>query len=255
MMNIHGTDTRNTISMQIKQNNFMGKATDSLEKGIQHQIGNVQKQLQELSSNKEMSIEEKMKKRQELQEQINDLNKQLRQHQIDQRREMQKTKSPSKEASNHKMESSKKAGFSQASMTAMISADSAINQAKNLEGIVTQMEGRKNTLATEIKLDAQRGRDVEAKQGELEDLENCIMKVEASQITTMNKANKDMSEAAKTDQKAEKTEEGKKEKIKKEDETENTKIGSFSEKEVTKDAEKETVLQTGAYYTRIDVLL
>lgn len=39
----------------------MTKATDSVSKNIQNQIANAQKQLQELSANKDMSIEEKMK--------------------------------------------------------------------------------------------------------------------------------------------------------------------------------------------------
>lgn len=37
----------------------MTKATDSVSKNIQNQIANAQKQLQELSANKDMSIEEK----------------------------------------------------------------------------------------------------------------------------------------------------------------------------------------------------
>ena len=71
----------------------MMQANDSVSKNIQNQIANAQKQLQELSSNKEMSIEEKMKKRQEIQQQIADLNNQLRQHQIEQRKEQQAKKS------------------------------------------------------------------------------------------------------------------------------------------------------------------
>ena len=50
--------------------------TDSVSKNIQNQIANAQKELQELSSNKEMSIEEKMNRRQEIQQQITDLNNQ-----------------------------------------------------------------------------------------------------------------------------------------------------------------------------------
>ena len=52
---------------------------DSFSKSIHNQISNAQKQLQELSENKDMSMEEKMKRRQEIQQQITDLNNQLRQ--------------------------------------------------------------------------------------------------------------------------------------------------------------------------------
>ncbi len=66
---------------------------DSVSKNIQNQIANAQKKLQELSSNENMTIEDKMKKRQEIQQQITDLNQQLRQRQIEQRKEMQQNKS------------------------------------------------------------------------------------------------------------------------------------------------------------------
>ena len=44
---------------------------DSVSKNIQNQIANAQKKLQELSSNEELSMEDKMKKRQEIQQEIN----------------------------------------------------------------------------------------------------------------------------------------------------------------------------------------
>lgn len=107
----------------------MTKATDSVSKNIQNQIANAQKQLQELSANKDMSIEEKMKKRQEIQQQITDLNNQLRQHQIEQRKEQQAKKSSMDDMLGGSKKTAPKAGkqstgLSQASMKAMISADS-----------------------------------------------------------------------------------------------------------------------------------
>ena len=78
----------NGASTQVGGINLM-QSKDSVSKNIQNQIANAQKQLQELSSNKEMSVEEKMKKRQEIQQQITDLNNRLRQHQIEQRKEQQ----------------------------------------------------------------------------------------------------------------------------------------------------------------------
>ena len=81
----------NGVNTQIEQMG-MNQATDSYSRNIQNQIENAQKQLQELSSNEDMSLEEKMKKRQEIQQQISDLNVQLRQHQTEQRREKQQAK-------------------------------------------------------------------------------------------------------------------------------------------------------------------
>ena len=73
-----GTNTQ-TGTMGMTQGN------DSVSKNIQNQIANAQQKLQDLSSNEEMSLEDKMKKRQEIQQEINNLNQQLRQHQIEQK--------------------------------------------------------------------------------------------------------------------------------------------------------------------------
>ena len=123
-MTINGINGANT---QMKQMG-MNQATDSYGRNIQNQIANAQKQLQELSSNENMSLEEKMKKRQEIQQQINDLNMQLRQHQMEQRKEKQQAKSSSMDGmlggTGNTKAGGKGTGLSQASMTAMISADS-----------------------------------------------------------------------------------------------------------------------------------
>ena len=71
----------------------MAQANDSVSKNIQNQIANAQQKLQDLSSNEELSLEDKMKKRQEIQQEITNLNQQLRQHQIEQRKEQQSKKS------------------------------------------------------------------------------------------------------------------------------------------------------------------
>ena len=123
----------------------MTKATDSVSKNIQNQIANAQKQLQELSANKDMSIEEKMKKRQEIQQQITDLNNQLRQHQIEQRKEQQAKKSSMDDMLGGSKKTAPKAGkqstgLSQASMKAMISADSAMAQAQVQGSVATKKQ-------------------------------------------------------------------------------------------------------------------
>lgn len=77
-MRINGFNEANTQTGGMNRS----MATDSISKNIQNQIANAQKELQELSSNKEMGIEEKMNMRQEILQQITDLNIQLRMHQI-----------------------------------------------------------------------------------------------------------------------------------------------------------------------------
>lgn len=60
---------------------------DSVSRSLQNQIAQAQKELRELSSDDSMTAEEKMKKKQEIQQEIANLNQQLRQHQMEQKRE------------------------------------------------------------------------------------------------------------------------------------------------------------------------
>jgi len=205
-MKINGLNGTNT---QVGGMNMM-QLNDSVSKNLQSQIANAQKQLQELSANKEMSLEEKMKKRQEIQQQIADLNNQLRQHQIEQRKEQQAKKASMNDMLGGSKQIAPKmgnqgTGLSQASMKAMISADSAMNQAKVQGSVATKMEGRAGVLEAEIKLDQARGDDAEKKKEELAEVQQKAVAAEAAQMNTLVDANKELEAAAKADQQAEKT--------------------------------------------------
>ena len=138
MMKINGFNGTNT---QIGAMG-MAQANDSVSKNIQNQIANAQQKLQDLSSNEELSLEDKMKKRQEIQQEITNLNQQLRQHQIEQRKEQQSKKSSMDDmvAGTKNTSAKKGTGLSQAGMRAMISADSSMKQAKVQGSMATQME-------------------------------------------------------------------------------------------------------------------
>ena len=201
----------NGANKQVGGMNMM-QSNDSVSKNLQSQIANAQKQLQELSANKEMSLEEKMKKRQEIQQQIADLNNQLIQHQIEQRKEQREKKASMNDMLGGSQKTVSKAGkqatgLSQASMKAMISADSAMAQAKVQGSVATKMEGRAGVLTAEIKLDQARGDDVEKKKEELAEVEKKAIEAESAQMNTLADANKELEEAAKADQKIEKAEE------------------------------------------------
>jgi len=198
----------NGASTQVGGINLM-QSKDSVSKNIQNQIANAQKQLQELSSNKEMSVEEKMKKRQEIQQQITDLNNRLRQHQIEQRKEQQVKKSSMNDMLGGSKQTASKVGnqgtgLSQASMKAMISADSAMAQAKIQGSVAGQMEGKAGVLEAEIKLDAARGGNVEKKKEELAEAQQKAAQAESAQMNTLSDANKELEAAAKADQQTEK---------------------------------------------------
>ena len=188
-----GTNTQ-TGTMGMTQGN------DSVSKNIQNQNANAQQKLQDLSSNEEMSLEDKMKKRQEIQQEINNLNQQLRQHQIEQRKEQQSKKSSMDDMVAGTSSTSKKndTGLSQASMQAMISADSSMKQAKVQGSMATQIQGRASVLESEIKQDAGKG-NTEKKEEELAELQAKAQSATAAQMSTLADANKSVEEAAKAE--------------------------------------------------------
>ena len=196
MMKINGFNGTNTQTGAMG----MAQANDSVSKNIQNQIANAQQKLQDLSSNEELSLEDKMKKRQEIQQEITNLNQQLRQHQIEQRKEQQSKKSSMDDmvAGTKNTSAKKGTGLSQAGMRAMISADSSMKQAKVQGSMATQMEGRASVLESEIKQDAGKG-NTEKKEEELADLQAKAQSATASQMSSLSDANKSMEEAAKAD--------------------------------------------------------
>lgn len=186
----------------------MTQANDAVSKNIQNQIANAQQKLQDLSSNEEMSLEDKQKKRQEIPQEIANLNQQLRQHQIEQRKEQQNKKSSSMDemvAGPQKATAKKGTGLSQASMQTMISADSSMEQARVQGSMAKQLEGRAGVLESEIRQDAGSG-NTEKKEEELADLREKAQAATEAQMSTLSDANKSMEEAAKADNRTEEAE-------------------------------------------------
>ena len=245
-MTINGINGANTQIGQIGMN----QSTDSYSRNIQNQISNAQKQLQELSSNEDMTLEEKMKKRQEIQQQISDLNVQLRQHQMEQRREKQQAKGSSMDDMLGGTKSGKtgsgSSGLSQASMTAMISAGTSMKQAKVQGSAASKMEGRAGVLESEIKLDQARGNDTQKKEEELADVQQKAQAATSSQLSTLADASKTMEEAAKADNKDEKKEN-------KDAKTAGAKENGSDENVSGVDTQKETVLGSESVNTQSDI--
>lgn len=242
----------------------MSQANDPVSKNIQRQIESTQKQLQELNANREMSAEDKMKKRQELQGEINDLNMQLRQHQIEQRKEKQQEKSSSdnifdsaSQPSGNTVKAGKQtSGLSQTSMEAMISADTSMKQVAVQGSVATKMEGRAGVLDIEIKLDSGRpGAEgvVEKKQAELADVEQKAQDATAKQLGTLAEANKTMQDAAKADSDADTKKAGENNEGFKE-ETDGIKAADGEVSANSNDNNTDNT-QSGIYYTPVDVRL
>ena len=193
----------NGQSFQIKKDT----ANDSFSKGINNQIAGVQKQLQSLSENKEMSLEDKMKKRQELQKQINELQNQLRQHEIEKRREESEKKKAEKESLSGGTDKGKEnaAGLSEASMKGMLSADSAMKEARVQGAVKTGLKDKAGVLKSEIETDKSKGRSVEKKEKELEETLDRTDNVSASQMNSLSKAQEELrtaNEKVKSEEKA-----------------------------------------------------
>ena len=195
----------------------IGQGTDAYSRQLQKQISYAQKKLQDISSDENLSPEEKMKKRQEIQQEINDLNIQLRQHQIELRREKQEEKSDSpvteltggrKNARTGK--GSQAGGMSEAGMSAIISADVAAGQARIQGNTAKRMENRAGIIKSEIKMESG---DTSDKEKELAEVEKRAQAASESQMNTL----RDMGETLKKAEDSETKEEEKKASDTKED--------------------------------------
>lgn len=117
----------------------MGLATDSYSRSIQNQIATAQKQLQELSSNKNMTLEEKMAKRQEIQQQISDLNMQLRQHQMETRMRAQQSNNEFDKMLGGKQNADT---AENADMGVLVSLSTTKDQIEGMKKVRTDLEGK-----------------------------------------------------------------------------------------------------------------
>ncbi len=192
-MTIGTVSGANAAAASFKAPLDMDQTTDSVSKNIRDQIANAQKQLQEISSNKEMSVEQKMKRRQEIQQQISDLNNQLRQHQIEQRKQQQEQKMSKDEGMNREnqeglaaKENLPKTGLTQDSMKAMISADSSIKQAKIQGNTADSFEHRADIVKVEIELDIARASNVVGRTANVSGKYAELAKVEQKAEDAMN---------------------------------------------------------------------
>ena len=196
-MKIVGISEKNSFNTQ--SSGF--KQQDDISKNIQQQIMNLKKQLGEIDANKDISIEEKMEKRKDINQQITDLERQLRQHELEMQKEKQQAKQRSQENKVNENQKNNKpsTGVSEASMQSMITADVAVKQAAKQGNLATKMKGRVGVLESEIKLDAGRGLNVEHKQEELAKAQSTGTKAITSQAKLLAKAGKDIEVAAKED--------------------------------------------------------
>jgi hypothetical protein len=176
-----------------------GKAMDAQSRNIQKQITEAQKKLQELSVRGDLSQEEKMKKRQEIQKQIGDLNMQLRQHQTEVKRQEQEEKKAAESAAGKQNGGGQDTGFSAAGMQAVLSADTTMKQAQVQRGAAAKLEGRANVLEAEIQQDGRTGGNTERKEAELAEVRERAKTAGESGMNTLKEAGRKAEGAGNTE--------------------------------------------------------
>lgn len=247
MMKINGvSDTGNRMPI----GTGMGTQEDAVSKSLKKQIGDAQERLQEISSSEDLSMEEKMKRRQEIQKEITTLNQQLRQHEI----ELRKEKQQEQKASNKELGQTAKGGsMSSASMQAIISADTSLKQAQVQKSVSTSMEGRAGVLKAEIKQD--KGKNTEAKEAEFAQVEQKAADATQSQMETLGEANNAIKEAATAEPDNKKDETVTKTGKKTDEKTENKEQEQALEKEIPEKEVSEQKPDGEAVGTNVDVRL
>lgn len=238
-MKVNGTGTTNMEAGMFSR----AGAGDMVSKSLQSQIASAQKQLQELSSNDRMSVEEKRKKRQELQKQIADWNNQLRQHQIEERKKKQQEQKKANTDTRQKQNTTQGAGngLSGESMQAMIGADVSVKQAKIQSSTTGRMEGKARVLETEAKNSSEVV--AERKQEEAGDLQAKVQTAVQAQMDTLAEAEDSLAKAA------DQNKAGTENKTDKEDKTDKTDTG----REAQAGQESSEAQDDGNHYTPVDV--
>lgn len=173
---------------------------DAVIKNAQKQIEALNKQLQTLSENEDMEPKIKAEKKQELQKQINELNTQIRQREIELRKEKQTANQPSESNPRQaKNEESSGAGFTKSVTGGLISVSNALKGAKDLNGLNKRLTGRAGELNAEIKADLSRGADTAAKEKELEKVNKGIKSTAEGSVKMLADAKEELDKSEKED--------------------------------------------------------
>lgn len=201
-MNISGVQSQNTAAYQ-QTNKQQGD--DPVIKNAQSQIDELRKQLQQLAENEEMDPKTKTEKKQQIQQQISDLNAQIRQRQAEIRKEKQASKeNPQRTAAEAKTkeENAKASGFSTASASALISVSNSLDVADSLSSLNTKLKGRARELSAEIEIDKARGADITAKQSELDKVNKGVKNTAVAHARVLGEADDALKSAAESDAEA-----------------------------------------------------
>ncbi len=168
-------------------------AADNGSKNIQNQIASKQQRLNRLSSNSEMSAEEKAKERQKIQKQIEELNRKLELLRMEQEKEAKEAKKEQeqklvlneemqagtvqKEQNNNDVSKNQEEKVEHVDLIGnniqkILVADALLQKNRIQNSVNTQKEHKENILKSEIKMNELYGNDNTAKKEELSALRN-----------------------------------------------------------------------------------
>ncbi len=182
---------------------------DAISKSIENEISDVQRQRQQVSK-QDLSADEKMKKRQELQQEISRLNNQLRQRQAEARKKQNKEKvAKERDAENVKTDNEKKeqvaaskkdetkekeaesktvemqdAKKERVKEQTVVSAEVAVSQIGLQNKVVSGIRNNINVLKGEIRQDKGRGENVDDKKEQLEKQRNRLRHASSAEFTS-----------------------------------------------------------------------
>ena len=188
MMNVNRVNTNQPPLAPSKGSS--NAAMDTVSKNLQSKILDAQKQRQELSANHEITAEEKISQRQKIQQEISDLKRQLRQHEMEQKQEQQKDDLAAQEKDEQKKALTKEQQQASSTDDRDKNADTAKTEDKSrnrlkqtAKGVVStqafeeqsriensataKREGRVRLLESEIRQDNARGSDTKQKKAQL----------------------------------------------------------------------------------------
>ncbi len=201
-MSISGVSASKNVSAErmIKQ-----EPVDAISKSIENEISDVQRQRQQVSK-QDLSADEKMKKRRELQQEISRLNNQLRQRQAEARREQNKEKVvKERDAEAVRIDDEKKAqdAASQRDETrekesktvemqdakreklnaqTVVSAETAVSQSRLQSRVVSGIRNDIKILKGEIRQDKARGENVDDKKEQLDKNRNRLRRASSGEF-------------------------------------------------------------------------
>ena len=144
-MNVAGINTSSQGNIPVQPS-----TQDSYETDIRKQISELQEKMKNISNDEEMSSEQKAKEKQAVQEQIQNLNSELRQHQIQKRQEeAEKRQEELKQAAENMTAKEEtvqnQSGFGDKETGVIISISTSKEQMTDMQRIRTDLEGKQRT--------------------------------------------------------------------------------------------------------------